>query len=248
MTSTSLTPEQTHALFDILSHYETYREIESFKFPDAVTGYGYPFSRQTVVPLGGWKSAATTPANSVPGTPRSRTPVPPTSASVPSSVKGDENDEDDDAPSTSPILQTLLTRFILKLPGVKNLSRDFWAVRVQGLLARLGDAELSESYDKGALGTRKTLATGASGLIEMLGRGAFGGVKRKREDGAEGKRTRREYDKSNAEELVRAWDDAVDELIYGNLVDDMFDHLSKTDDLEAQSPAIKAAAEYAIIQ
>lgn len=249
MTSASLTPEQTHALFDILSHYETYHEIEGFKFPDAVTGYGYPFAKETIVPLGGWKSAVTTPASSVPGTPRTRTPVPP--SSVAGSVKDDKNDEDveeDAQPSESPLLHTLLNSFILKLPGLRDLPRDFWAVRVQGLLSRLGEAELSDSYDKGALGTRKTLATGMSGLLEMIGRGALGGVKRKRSDETDGKKVKATYDQSKAGDLSRAWDDAIDELVYGDLIDEMFEHMSKTDDLEEYSPAVKAAAEYAIIQ
>ncbi len=34
-------PAQLHALFDILTHAETYREIEGFKHADAVAEYGY---------------------------------------------------------------------------------------------------------------------------------------------------------------------------------------------------------------
>ncbi|KAF7559796.1 hypothetical protein G7046_g4342 [Stylonectria norvegica] len=253
MTSASLTTEQTRALFDILTHHETYAEIEGFKLQDAVTGYGFPFARTTVVPLGGWRSMATTPSGSVPGTPRAKTPVPPVG-------KAEEKDgaasdghgdlEGDVQPSTSPLLQTLLCRFVLGLPGVRDLPPNFWAVRVQGLLARLGDAELSESYDKGALGTRKVLATGASGLIEMIGRGALGGVESRSPEGAAKKKNKKgevDYDHSKAEDLERAWTDIVEGLVYGNLVEHMFDHLCRTDDLESHSPAVKAAAEYAII-
>ena len=38
-----LTPQQYHALFDILTHQETYSEIENFKFPGTVSEYGPPF-------------------------------------------------------------------------------------------------------------------------------------------------------------------------------------------------------------
>ncbi|KAM0431087.1 hypothetical protein ACHAPT_005726 [Fusarium lateritium] len=251
MTPATLAPEQTHALLDILTHHETYAEIEGFKFPDAVTGYGYPFARTTVVPQAppsaapstGWRSWAGTPATSTPATPRSRTPVAGGKEPVVES-----NEEQDDGPSESPILQTMLSRFVLPLPGVRDLPREFWSIRVQGLLARLGEAELSESYDKGALGTRKVLATGASGLLEMIGRGVLGGVKRvhRPETKAKGGDDEK-YDQTKAADLVRAWDDVVEGLIYGRLVDDMFNHFSKTDDLESHSPVIKAAAEYAII-
>lgn len=198
-----LTEKQTHALFDLLTHYETYVEIEAFKTPHAVNNYGYPITTS----------------------------------------KGQGNG------SSSPLLQTLLTKFVLPLPGVGDLPQDFWSVRVQGLLVRLGEAELSESYDKGALGTRKTLATGASGVIEMVGRGALGGVRRKQKK----KKTNEEkdtdrYDRTKAADLARAWDAIVEGLVYGDLVEDMFDHVSKTDDLEGHSPAVMAAAEYAIIQ
>ncbi|KAJ4195177.1 hypothetical protein NW755_002597 [Fusarium falciforme] len=253
MTPATLAPEQTHALFDILTHHETYAEIEGFKFPDAVTSYGYPFARTTVEPQAppapapstGWRSWAGTPATSTPATPRSRTPV---AGKEPVSEPVGESKEEDNGPSESPILQTMLSRFVLPLPGVRDLPREYWSVRVQGLLARLGEAELSESYDKGALGTRKVLATGASGLLEMIGRGALGGVKRTHRPETKAKGDKEdEYDRTKAADLVRAWDDVVEGLVYGSLVDEMFDHFSKTDDLESHSPVIKAAAEYAII-
>lgn len=251
MASVTLAPEQLHALFDILTHHETYAEIQGFKSPDAITGYGFPFTRKPVEPqstpsvpsTSGWRSWAGTPSNSRPGTPKGKDGK---DAKEPVS-KGD----DDKNPSTAPILQAMLTRFILKLPGIKDLPREFWSVRVQGLLMRLGEAELSESYDKGALGTRKVLATGSSGLLEMVSRGVLGGVKRTRlsDKPSEKKNgTKVEYDRTKATDLVKAWEDVVEGLVYGDLVDEMFDHFSRTSDLESHSPVIGAAAEYAIIQ
>jgi hypothetical protein len=239
-----LTPEQTRALFDILTHHETYAEIEGFKHPDAVTGYGYPFKSVTRIPLGS-RSQSSTPFGSGRTTPRSRSPMPPERKQA-TEGGGDGTDEEDEVPphcSTAPVLQTLLTRFVLPLPWLRDLPRDFWAVRVQGMLERLAEAGLSESYDKGTLGLRKTLATGSSALIEMVGRGALGGVKKDNDA-----QPKTEYDHTRAEDLERAWDDAVQELVYGDLVPDMFKHMTKTEDLEAYAPFAKATVDYAIVQ
>jgi hypothetical protein len=258
-TAEALTPEQTHALFDILTHHETYAEIEGFKSPQAVTSYGFPFATITVaVPpqQSGWKTWSSTPvspATSRPVTPRARTPVSffrSTAKSKALETEGETQNEDNSGPSTSPLLQMLLSNFVIGLPGMKDLPRDFWSVRIQGLLVRFGEADLSESYDKGAMGTRKMLSTGSSGLIEMVARGALGGVKRKyppkTKDGDV--KTNNKYDLAKAEDITRAWDDIIEDLVYGDLVDKMFDYFGETDDLEAYSPAIKAAAQYAIIQ
>jgi hypothetical protein len=81
----------------------------------------------------------------------------------------------------------------------------------------------------------------------MVGRGVLGGVKKaNRPDKSSDKKV--EYDRSKAADLVKAWDDVVEGLVYGGLADEMFDHFSKTADLESHSPVIGAAAEYAIIQ
>ena len=242
----ALTPEQTHALFDILTHHETYREIEGFKYPDAVTSYGYPFKSVTRIPINS-RSQSSTPFTTAPNTPRSRSPMPAEDTrnkKLPAEIIINQAEDDDVPPneSTSPVLQTLLTRFVLPLPWLRDLPRDFWAMRVQGILQRLAEASLSESYDKGAMGLRKTLATGCSALIEMVGRGALGGVK---ED--KGAQPKAEYDHGKAEDLERAWDDAVQQLVYGDLVPRMFKHMAETDDVDAYAPFVKATVDYAII-
>ncbi|PTB66490.1 hypothetical protein BBK36DRAFT_1169081 [Trichoderma citrinoviride] len=209
--ASTLTKEQTHALFDILTHHETYAEIEGFKAPDAVTGYGFPFARTTT---------ATATSNGGGG-------------------------KADSSSSTSPLLQLMLKRLVLPLPGVRDLPPEFWNVRAQGLLARFAEAELSESFDKGAMGTRKTLATGASSVLEMVGRGILGGKKKKK------KKTKtteeREYDESRAEDLSRAFGDLLEEWAYGDLMERVSAHVTETEDLESFSPAMKAALNYAII-
>lgn len=146
--------------------------------------------------------------------------------------------------SSSPLLQLLLTKCILTVPGMDHLPSDFWPFNFQGIMSQLADANLSESYDKGTLGTRKTLATGASVIHEATTRGLLGGVATEKEKIDLKRRT---YDMTQASELERAWDDCVHELIHGDLVDELFDHFSKSANFEAHSPAVKAATQYAIL-
>ncbi|KAK6495847.1 hypothetical protein TWF481_002892 [Arthrobotrys musiformis] len=68
--------------------------------------------------------------------------------------------------SKSPLLQLLFSTFVVPIPGLKDISQDFWTKRVQPLIDDLAKANLSESYDKGSMGIRKTLATAISALIE----------------------------------------------------------------------------------
>lgn len=253
-----LTPAQIRALFDILTHRETYSEIEGFKRPDAVTRYGYPFARETIIPA---PASSRSGGTSTPLTTTSRTTSRPTSrpaSRAPSrageaaavsagvgaiSLDEEGGGEDEDDKSSSPVLQTLFTRIVLTLPWLRDLPPDFWNTRVQGILARFAEAELSESYDKGSLGLRKTLATGSSALIEMAGRGILGRVKRAESNTENGEH---EYDFGRAEDLERAWDDAIQGLVYGDLVESACAHMTKTDDLEAHSPTIKGAALYSV--
>ncbi|KAF2280445.1 uncharacterized protein EI97DRAFT_498619 [Westerdykella ornata] len=119
MTSPPLTSAQTHALFDILIHHQLYAEIEAFKYPQAISTYGYPFRKN------------------------------------------------DGVQTTSPLLQNMLNKFVLRLPGLRNVGVDFWQDKVKVLVEKLGDAELSESYDKGAIGARKAMATAISSMLDL---------------------------------------------------------------------------------
>ncbi|KAK1480675.1 hypothetical protein CTAM01_14237 [Colletotrichum tamarilloi] len=196
-----LTAEQIKALFNILTHFETYHEIEDFKKPETISDYGYPFAQ-----------------SSKPGEAVTYAPE-----------------------SSAPLLQSLFTRFILKLPGVSSFVPEFWNVRVQGILKNFAEAELSESYEKGALGTRKTLATASSTVIETVARGMIGGGPY-----SDPSTRLEQYDLNRAEDLAQAWDDAMHDLVYGDLCDRLLDHLAETDDFESHSPMIQAANEYII--
>lgn len=191
-----LTAPQLRSLFDILTHHETYAEVESFKDPEAIDQYGFPFT----------------------------------------DVKGPG------APSSSPLLQLLLTRLVLPMPGMKDLDPDFWNVEFKGIMKSFALVDLSESYDKGALGTRKTLATAAAAFHESITRGLLGGVPGvvDRSQGLTSKF-------GAARDLETAWDHVVYEAVYGGLVDELFEHAVKSEDFESYSTEVEAAIDYAVI-
>ncbi|TDZ31357.1 Uncharacterized protein C8035_v005961 [Colletotrichum spinosum] len=201
--STPLNAEQTSALFNILTHFETYNEIEGFKQPETVSNYGYPFA---AVPPKAGEAVVYAPE------------------------------------STSPLLQSLFTRFVLAVPGVSSFTPEFWNVRVQGILKKFAEVDLSESYEKGALGIRKTLATASSTVIETVARGQIGG-------GPVSDSAKRSinYDLNKAEDLSRAWDDSMTDLVYGDFCDELLDHLAKTDDFQSHSPQVAAACDYILV-
>lgn len=195
MTKDTLSPQQAHALFDILTHHEVYSEIERFKYPEAIQNYGHPF------------------------------PI------------------EDGTASTSPILQSLLARFVLELPGIKGITPEFWPERCKVIVEKLGAAELSESYDKGSIGLRRTLATAISTIIEYPARGCLGGVAVNSNGSKD-----QEYDISDADDVIRAWDHFCQELVHGQMVDNLFDTAARTDRLEEHTPLVQAAHEYMLVK
>ncbi|OTA60719.1 hypothetical protein K449DRAFT_331867 [Hypoxylon sp. EC38] len=198
MTSATLYPQQLRALLDILVHHETYSEVQTFKYPDAIEQYGYPFQQEE---------------------------------------SGSESGK-----SSSPLLQLLFTRLVLPIPAVRDLPSEFWATKFRNIMRRFGEAELSESYDKGTLGSRKRLASAASVIHEGITRGLLSGIPNKELPNLQG-----EYDIHKAEDIARAWDDVVQHLVYGDLLNELFDHFAKTPNFEGHSPAVEAAVNFAII-
>ena len=233
----SLSAPQLHALFDILTHHETYREIQDFRDPNTIFGYGTPFVERRPPTASGKDGKE----------------------SKDSKDSKDGKDEDDKGytyagQSSAPILHMLFNRTVMTLPPAKTLPPAFWHTRIQGIIAQLAEAELSESYDQGAMGTRKMLATASSALIESLGRGALGGYPRGGESRYGGrdrpKLADRTYDTTNAADFARAWDDVLRAMVYDNLVDELFaycaDH-DRSDSIEGHSPAVRVAADYVIV-
>ncbi|TKX23538.1 hypothetical protein C1H76_4050 [Elsinoe australis] len=188
----SISPEQAKTLVDILTHIETYREIEQFKSPQTILEYGPPF-------------------------------------------------QDNLKPST-PILQRLVSKFVITLPGLRDVNPDFWKVRVQTLIGDLGKAELSESYDKGNLGIRKTLATAISSIIEYPARGLLGAFPKDEDAFKE-----REYDVKNPDNVLIAWQHFLQRLVYGDLFDVLYKKTSETDKLADQDSLTQAAHEFIVL-
>ena len=188
-----LSPLQSAALFDILSHYNTYQEIRDFRAPNSLDQYGPPFSAK-------------------PGT-LSRTPS----------------------------LQGLVSKFVLKLPGLKDVSEDFWKVQIQDIIQELEVANLSESYDKGIIGTRKTVATAISALIEYPIRGTVGGFSKVQD-------ADHQYDLSDAKDLSRAFRNLMDEIIYGDMIERLIRKTAETDKLTDHEPLIQAAHEFLLVK
>lgn len=188
-----LSPQQSAALLDILTHNDTYSEIREFRYPGALDHYGPPF---TAAPK---------------------------------------------AKSRFPGLQALISRFVLNLPGLRDVPDTWWTVQIKSLIEDLEDANLSESYDKGSVGSRKTLSTAVSALIEYPIRGTFGGFARVKE-------SNQDYDLKSAEDLSRGFRDFVDQCIYGNVLADLKLKAAETDQLDDHSNLIKAVHEFVLVK
>lgn len=147
------------------------------------------------------------------------------------------------SPSTSPSLQALLSKFVLTLPGLRDVSKAFWQEHIYAIIEDLEKAELSESFDKGNLGIRKTLATAASGLIEYPVRGVFGGLEQ-----LVGRDGYYEYDTTNSDDLSKAFRDFVHQAVYGDVIDDLMAKAAETDKLSEHLPIVQAAHEYILVK
>jgi hypothetical protein len=193
-----LSPANSHVLYDILTHHETYSEIEAFKQPGVIKTYGPPF-----------QDASTTRA--------------------------------------SPVLQTLLSKFVLTLPGLRDVKKDFWTLRVEDLIEELSEAELSESYDKGVLGIRKTLATAISALIEYPARGCLAGLPKndeKLKKIADGYKA----DLEKPEDVLASWQDCLQGMVYGDLVDQLFTRAAETDRLDEHGALVRGMHEFVVVK
>lgn len=192
METQHLSPRQAHALFDVLTHHETYAEIQALKDPKIVSDFELP---------------------------------------------GESKKPDT---SASPLLQILLHKFVYVLPGLRDVAPDFWN-NVKDLIVALAQGNLSESYDKGSIGIRKTLSTATASIVEYVSRGCLGGYPRHVEP------RERKYDTSNPDDVVAAWDEFLQQIIYGDMLDRLFAKAAETDKLSDHEPLVQAAHQYAFI-
>ena len=188
-----LSPPQTAALFDILTHHDTYAQIREFRNPGRLASYGPPFT----------------------------------------TVKAQ--------PSDSPALQALVSKYLLNLPGLNNLPEKWWTVQCHEIIESLEKANLSESYDKGVIGSRKTLATAISALIEYPVRGTFAGFPEIQEPDEN-------YDLTNAEDLRRGFRDFLNGCVYGDVLEQIVQKMATTDSLEDHTQATKAVHEFVLVK
>jgi hypothetical protein len=188
-----LSPSQTAALFDILTHYDTYAQIREFRRPNSLDGYGPPFKTEK------------------------------------------------ERPSRSPALQALVSRYLLNLPGLNNLPEKWWSVQCQEIIQDLEKANLSESYDKGVIGSRKTLATAISALIEYPVRGTYAGL-------PEVEDRKHDYNLANAQDLRRGFRDWLNDCVYGSVLDQMVQKTGETDDLADHPQLTKAVHEFVLVK
>jgi hypothetical protein len=103
-------------------------------------------------------------------------------------------------------------------------------------------AELSESFDKGVLGIRKTLATAISALIEYPARASLGGLPEKKRS------EKRTYDVKNPEDVLQAWQDCLQALVYGDLIDELFSKAAETDDLSKHDTLVQGMHEFVLVK
>lgn len=141
-----------------------------------------------------------------------------------------------------PLLHSLLTGFLTPLPGLRDVSPDFYQAKCQEIIEEFAKADLSESYEAGYIGIRKTLATATAALVEAPARGYYGGFPKR-----ELSRTDKKYDTTKPEDVVAAFQDFLQELVYGELLDEMFTRAAETDKLEEHDLLVQAAHEYILV-
>ncbi|RDW57458.1 hypothetical protein BP6252_13796 [Coleophoma cylindrospora] len=195
MAPNTLSAAQEGALFNILTHYQTYAEIQSMQRPATIKNFRFPYSNMN------------------------------------------------HQKTSAPIIQMVLDKFLAKQPFTSDLPPKFWQEGISGLLLRLAEANQSDSYDKGVIGMRKTLATAMSAVLESLVRGFLEGIFA--DENKDPKNYR--YDLSNAADLKYALDDAVQGLVYGDLIDQLWDQFAQSPRLEDASPLIQALVENIMI-
>ena len=143
--------------------------------------------------------------------------------------------------ASSLLIQLLLRKFILILPGLRDVDPHFWSDGIPKLATALADANLSESYDKGSIGIRKTLSTAVASLAEAVSRGILGGF------------TARKYstkpcsEPGTFEDLEEAWTDFLHQSLYGDMLNRLLAKTSQTDQLSQHEPCVQKAHEYVLI-
>ena len=150
--------------------------------------------------------------------------------------------DDNNETSSSPLIQSLLVRFMLVLPGLQDVPPDFWQRKIKELFAALSKADLSESYDKGSIGIRRTLATACAAMVEYCARGSLGGYAKRKVSKQE-----HTWDSANPRDVAQAWDEFLQQIVHGDLLDRMFQKAASTDQLTDHEPLVRATQEHVLV-
>lgn len=142
----------------------------------------------------------------------------------------------------TPLLHSLFSQFVLPLPGLRDVSTDFYQAKCQEIIEEFANADLSESYEACYIGIRKTLATATAALLEAPGRGYYGGFPKK-----DITKKDRGYDTAMPADVVAGFNDFLQRLVYDDLIDKMFAKAAETDKLEEHDLLVQAAHEYILV-
>ncbi|QRV73975.1 PXB domain protein [Ceratobasidium sp. AG-Ba] len=141
-----------------------------------------------------------------------------------------------------PILNYLLRRLALTLPGFQDVPLNVWSQHAQIILEGLAAQDLSDSFDKGSISKRKILGFAVVIIAEYAIRGALGGVPgRDRHKPAQ----KAEWDPNNPQDVLAAWDELIYGFAYGTQMEELVDWVVKTDDLTELPPSLQAAHQFA---
>ncbi|KAG9101637.1 hypothetical protein FRC06_002760 [Ceratobasidium sp. 370] len=141
-----------------------------------------------------------------------------------------------------PILNYLLRRLALTLPGFQDVPLTVWSQDAQAILEGLAAQDLSDSFDKGAISKRKILGFAVVVVAEYAIRGALGGVPgRDRHQ----RTAKTDWDPNNPEDVLLAWDELIYGFAYGTQMEELVEWVVKTDDLTELPSSLQAAHRFA---
>ncbi|KAG9128127.1 hypothetical protein FRC07_004469 [Ceratobasidium sp. 392] len=141
-----------------------------------------------------------------------------------------------------PILNFLLRRLALTLPGFQDVPLNVWSQDAQAILEGLAAQDLSDSFDKGSISKRKILGFAVVIIAEYAIRGALGGVPgRDRHT----RTTRTDWDPNSPQDVLLAWDELIYGFAYGTQMEELVEWVVKTDDLTELPLSLQAAHQFA---
>ncbi|CAE6435601.1 unnamed protein product [Rhizoctonia solani] len=141
-----------------------------------------------------------------------------------------------------PVLNFLLRRLALTLPGFKDVPTAVWSEHAQQILEALAAQDLSDSFDKGSISKRKILGFAVVIVAEYAIRGALGGAPGR---GSPRGEAPKKWDPNNPAHVLRAWDEMIYGFAYGNQMDELVEWTTKTDDLTQLPPMLQTAHQFA---